>query len=578
MVITKRKAIARLGAAAVAAALAAPLMTAVATSTASAAKSPAVVSFPRAETLYTSGTMYSPPTSWNPFNPGNNYTGTQGLVYEPLFRYDPLHGKYIPWLATSGTWTNATTYVIQVRNGVTWSNGSPLTGADVAYSINLAENPAIPYSALVSEGLIGATASGNTVTVTFKSPAPYVAWQTYLWNWDIVPQAIWSKVPAKDDVTVANTNPVGSGPLLLVKSSITSTQACYQFNTNWWAIKQLGLSFHFKYLCDSVNASNNVELSAIMSNDIDWSNNFLPGINTLITIGGNNFITTYYPSNPYMLSANTAWIELNTSKAPMSNVNFRKAVAYAIDPQQVVTGVYTGIVEAANPTGLMPNLASFINQGIVKQYGFSYNPAKAKAFLKASGYAGQKLTLEVPDGWTDWMAAIQVIASDLNAVGINVVPTYPSYNTRTLDLENGTFDMAIDNNATIDASPYSYFDRVYQLPLTKPDLSQLNWERYTSPADWALVEKAATTPLSDTAALDSIYGSLEKDFLQALPEIPLWYNGAWFQANTTYWKDYPTSTVPSLQNTPVLWRGTWGGMTIPEALAALQPVPPAKKS
>jgi peptide/nickel transport system substrate-binding protein len=191
-------------------------------------------------------------------------------------------------------------------------------------------------------------------------------------------------------------------------------------------LPQLGLSFKFKYLCDSVNGSNNVELSALLSNDLDWSNNFLPGINTLKVIGGDSFIQTYYPKAPYMLSANTAWLEPNTSKAPMNNVNFRKALAYGINPEGVVSGVYSGIVKAANPTGLMPNLDSFISPSVLKQYGFSYNPTLAKQYLAKSGYKGQTLTLEVPDGWTDWMAAIQNISSQLNAIGIKVNPSIPS--------------------------------------------------------------------------------------------------------------------------------------------------------
>ncbi len=73
------------------------------------------------------------------------------------------------------------------------------------------------------------------------------------------------------------------------------------------------------------------------------------------------FLQTYYPKAPYMLSANTAWLEPNTSKAPMNNVNFRKALAYGINPEGVVSGVYSGIVKAANPTGLMPNLDSYIS-------------------------------------------------------------------------------------------------------------------------------------------------------------------------------------------------------------------------
>ena len=43
------------------------------------------------------------------------------------FRYDPLKDKYIPWLATSGKWVGRT-YVVQLRSGVKWSDGKPLTG------------------------------------------------------------------------------------------------------------------------------------------------------------------------------------------------------------------------------------------------------------------------------------------------------------------------------------------------------------------------------------------------------------------------------------------------------------------
>src|SRR6266704_2561919 len=45
----------------------------------------AITQFPRNETLYTSGTLYGAPTTWNPYNVGNYTTGAQGLIYEPLF-------------------------------------------------------------------------------------------------------------------------------------------------------------------------------------------------------------------------------------------------------------------------------------------------------------------------------------------------------------------------------------------------------------------------------------------------------------------------------------------------------------
>jgi len=577
MPIRKSKVITRLATVLTATAMVVPLMSVVGASSANANANRIpnqATSFPRNVTLYTSGTAYSPPTNFNPNDPGALYTGTNGLLYESLFLYDPIHNKYIPWLATSGTWSGDT-YTINVRNGVDWVSSpsqsvvGALTGADVAFTINMEKADAAAAFNSNMSSVKSATASGNTVTVTFNGTPDYTSWQEFLWKGAIFPQSVFGSESAAEQVTGDNATPTSTGPMTLDTTS--STQACFQTNPHWWGIAQLGLSFKFQYLCDAVNGSNNVELSALLSGGLDWSNNFLPGINTLKVIGGDSFIQTYYPKAPYMISANTAWLEPNTTRAPMNNVNFRKALAYGINPEGVVTGVYSGIVKAANPTGLMPNLDSYISSSVVKQDGFSYNPALAKQYLAKSGYKGQKLTLEVPDGWTDWMAAIQNISTQLNAIGIKVTPIYPQYSARTSDLTDGTYDLAIDNNAGIDSNPYAYFQRVYNLPILKQQNAQLNWERYTDKAAWALVQKASTIPLSNASALDKVYAQLETDFLKDLPQIPLWYNGAWFQGNDTYWTGFPSSTNPNDQNTPILWNN-YLNMTTIFALAQLKPV------
>ena len=60
-----------------------------------------------ADTLYTSGKQWGPYTNFNPLRPDYN-TGVVGLLYETLFRYDPLKDKFMPWLATSGRWSART--------------------------------------------------------------------------------------------------------------------------------------------------------------------------------------------------------------------------------------------------------------------------------------------------------------------------------------------------------------------------------------------------------------------------------------------------------------------------------------
>ena len=47
-----------------------------------------------------------------------------------------------------------------------------------------------------------------------------------------------------------------------------------------------------------VNGSNNQELGALTAGDVDWSNNFLPGINNLMTALNGNAgygLKTFYP-------------------------------------------------------------------------------------------------------------------------------------------------------------------------------------------------------------------------------------------------------------------------------------------
>jgi len=536
-----------------------------------------VTSFPRNETLYTSGTAYAPPANWNPLDVGNFATGTQGLIYEPLNLYNPINGTYMPWLATNtpSTGWQGNKYVIDVRSGVTWSNGTPFTAADVAYSINLARtNASDPYSANVAT-VANAVASGNTVTVTFKGAPGYPEFTDYLWKAPVLPQAIWSKLPASQIATAANTNPVGTGPMSL--DTYNSQEVAYQTRTGWWATSALGLSFKFKYLVDVVNGSNNEELGQLTAGNIDWSNNFLPGINNLLgNLGGSSVynLKTYYSTVPYMLSGNTVWLEPNTSIAPMNNVNFRHALAAALNPQAIAQAVYGGIAKGSSPTGLLPTLNSFISQSVVSANATPYNPTLARQLLAKSGYHGQALTLQVPQGWSDWMQGTSVIQQELAAVGINIQLIYPQYAARTANLTNGTYDLALDNNAGLDSTPWSYFQRVYELPINKQQTAQLNWERFSSPADWALVQEAGTTSPSDTARLDSIYAQLEKDFLQQQPEIPLWYNGIWFQGNTQYWQNFPSSSG-SDQYIPAMWGGYIGAMTTVYALANLSPNPKA---
>ena len=110
---------------------------------------------------------------------------------------------------------------------------------------------------------------------------------------------------------------------------------------------------------------------------------------------------------------------------------------------QILDKAYQGLVNKASPTGLLPIWDKWVDKKVVKQYGFSYNLAKAKAILAAAGYKdtnndgyvenkdGSAIDLKIicPNGWSDWMTSIQVIADSAKAVGIKVTPAFPEYGT-----------------------------------------------------------------------------------------------------------------------------------------------------
>ena len=531
---------------------------------------------PRDKTLYTSGTATSPPTDFNPLDPRRAYTGTQGLLYEPLYLYDPVHGRFIPWLATGGSWLSATTYQIRVRNAVDWVDSRTgavvggLSGADVAYTINLAAtdkaDPFDPDAASVQT----ATATGSTVTVKFKAPVGYAQWQEFLWHAPMLPAARWSRLSPSARLDDANMAPVATGPMLL--DTTGATGACYRDNSHWWGSAQLRLSFKFEFLCAVRSGPSGTELSDLLDGRTDWSNQLLRGIPNLATdrTGGYE-IKTYYPGPPYMLPAATAWLEMDTARAPMSNVEFRRAIAYALDPKAIVSSVYADAGTEADPTGLLPDLGAYLDKSVVSKYGFSHSVSDAKKSLAKSGYRGQHLTLEVASGLTDQINAATAICQQLAEVGAHVSVLVRPPGQRFEDVLNGNFDMVIANGPPPSSSPWTYFDSVYQLPVRARQEPGFNTERYSDPAAWALVEQAAATPPTEPKTATKIYAELEADFLQALPEIPLWYSGAWFQANSSYWRGYPSSTTPDDEYTPVMWPGWLGSMTTVYALAQLRP-------
>jgi peptide/nickel transport system substrate-binding protein len=331
--------------------------------------------------------------------------------------------------------------------------------------------------------------------------------------------------------------------------------------------------------------SNNVGLGLVLQGGIDLDNNFLPGVATLVN--GGYGVTTYYPNAPYMIPANTVQLIFNLQKKPMNDLAFRKAMAYAINVDDIVQNDYAGLVAKSDPTGLMPSWDKYVDKDQAKALGWTYDPAKAKQILADAGYKdvdgdgfleapdGSKIDLKItcPSGWTDWMAANQIIAKNAAAIGIKITPDYPDYGGWLDSLLKGTLDLSIRNEAQLSSTVYSYYMWVFQHPLETIATAQWgNYGRYNNPDAFALVDQLDQVKVGDDASIKAITSKLQKITLTDLPTIPLWYNGLWAQMSTTAWTGWPTSTDKGNHYLPATWRGYWN-MTSGLMLLDLKPVP-----
>jgi peptide/nickel transport system substrate-binding protein len=538
---------------------------------------------PREQTLYMSGNQWSPNNDLNPAKNWDYITGLVGFAYETPFRYDPLKDTFIPWLATSGKWTSKTTYAMTIRKNVKWSDGQTLTPNDVKYSFELAKIATHPQLPLWTDtGLKSTKVSGQNVIFTFTGTPGYQQFDFYRFNVAIVPQHIF-KSYSPTEITTGNLEKgriVGTGPYVYQSGVGAQSQTViWRKNLNWWARKALGLNVAPRYIVDIHNASNAAALANFRAGNIDLFNNYAP--KAAITPS----VKTYFSKAPYHLGANTTWLFPNTTRKPMNDRTFRRALAFSINMGQIIDKAYQGLVNKASPTGLLPIWNKWVDQAAVKQLGFSYNPNRAKAILAGNGYRdrdgdgfvenrdGSKIDLKIicPNGWSDWMTAIQIVANSAKAVGIKITPAFPEYATLVDDRGHARYDLLLGNDRQYSNTPWTYYQYVYQLPI-KDNQTTTNYERYVSQKAWDMTKALDKIPSGNTSAYKLQMSRLQRVFMQDLPAIPLWYNGMWAMFNTKYWTNWPADGVR--QYTPASWRNYWQ-MTGIDMLTHLKQAPKA---
>jgi peptide/nickel transport system substrate-binding protein len=486
---------------------------------------------------------------FNPLSSSYNLLSV-GFMYEPLVYVNPLqNGKTTPMLASSYSWgAGNKSLTFTIRQGVKWSDGTPMTAADVAYTFNLIKKyPALDLTGVWSV-LSSVTATGNTVTMNFSQVAVpyfyYIADQT-----PIVPQHIWSTIANPATATIPH--PVGTGPYLMSKCS--PQNITYTANPHYW---QPGLP-KVHTLQYPAFTSNNTANDTLANGQAQWGAQYIPDIEAFYTSKSPNFHYWFPPT------LNVA-VAPNLTNPLLSNVKVREAMSYAINREQVSTIGESGYEPPANQTGIVtPTFSSSLDSQALAGWGSEYNQSKAISLLESAGYhmsggimtnaAGQKLQFSIINigDYSDWVASMQVIQQDLKAVGISITPQNLSNTDYQADLFNGHYQLAYVEQYTFGPGAYyelnNWLNSANTAPIGKQAAS--NYERYHNSATDALLNQYATT--TSTATQQSILNQLQQVMLNQVPFIPVVEGVDWYQYDTTSFSGWPTSSNPYAQ--PPVW-------------------------
>jgi peptide/nickel transport system substrate-binding protein len=465
--------------------------------------------------------------------------GATGLIYEPLFQFNlAAPPNFYPWLATSYAWSNGgKTITFTIRSGVKWNNGTPFTPADVAFTYNmLKKNAAINLAGLAISSV---TTSGNQVAVSFPT-AQYTNLEQIA-GVGIVPASIWSKVG--NPATFVDTNPVGTGPYEL--SSFTPQGFTLKKNPGYWQASKVAVPKVFF----PVYTSNTGALTALFSGQIDWTGNFIPGLQQ-------NFVDKA-PQFHHFWEApgGTNSLMPNLNKWPTNQLPVRKAISLAINRSLIASEGEAGLENPVlNATGLtLPTFAAWSGPIASLTNSPTANPTAAKAVLKSAGYTlnssgfftkgGKEVSITITDpaAYTDYAQDDELVAQELKAAGINATFSGQAVTTWDTDVADGNFQMTMHwSNGGL--TPFNMYDGWLDSTLATGKAATGDFERLKNPAINAMLAKLAGAPTvaQQTAALAPI-----AQFVAAnLPIIPTTTASEWFEYNSQHYVGWPTQQNP----------------------------------
>jgi peptide/nickel transport system substrate-binding protein len=422
---------------------------------------------------------------------------TLDKFFEPLYAVD-AKGKLVPWLARSyAVSKGGKQFTFHLRPGVKFSDGTPLTSADVKFSIDRARKTKGPLTFL--DGPIVSISAPDAMTVVFQLSAP---WAPFLSDISAFTNGILpNKLGGKSDKAFF-AKPVGTGPFMLDKLTKGSSLRLVR-NPHYW---RTGRPYVDSVRINLVPDDNTrvLQLKGGQAGIIEG----VPAASVKDLKSAKNVHVGLFPAWSVDL------VFMNEKQKPFQDRNVRRAIAYGIDRKAIVAATTFGTAKVAG--SFFPPLLQYYDPNTPV---LQHDPQKAKAALDASSAKGGFSTeIMVPSGNVVWNSTAQLIQAQLQPIGINVKVTQKEIGDFKSSFAAFKYQIMI-NNAINDISDPDEMAS-FQVDAVKGG-SESFWTGYNNPAAIKLVRQAESQFNSQKRA--ALYRKIQAIVAQDAPFIPLSY-------------------------------------------------------
>jgi peptide/nickel transport system substrate-binding protein len=401
-----------------------------------------------------------------------------GNVYETLVN-QAQDGSIQPNLATSWTVSDdGKTYDFTLRSGVTFSDGTPFTAEDAAFSINYVKTKWTVGVAKAMDVVASATAVSPTeLKVVLSEP-------NNLWLFKMTTRIGAMMSPKHVDKLA--TEAIGTGPFTVTdwqsNQSVTLTR-----NEHYWGSPALEKTIVFKYFADPTAMNN-----ALLTGDIQ----------VITTVQTPQALAQFGDKSKYTIIDGTTngkvMMTLNNARPPLNDVRVRQAINYALDKEAIVKAAWAGY---GTPIGSheVPTDPWYVD--LADRY--PHDVAKAKALLKEAGQTHLTLRLALPPV-PYAAAAAPIIVSQLAQAGITVKTSDVTFDNWLAKIFGGghDFDMTIINHVEqYDVTTVFDGKPDYYTQYTNPEVTKLETEGLAADHDTFIADfKKVVNILADDAA------------------------------------------------------------------------------